>query len=49
MLLVNNEHASIHKVSKYLDAYNNLDSPPNIIRVKDELKENVGARSTQKI
>jgi len=26
----------------YLDAYNNLYSPPNIIRVKDEIKENVG-------
>jgi hypothetical protein len=46
---MNTPHASIHNVSKYLDAYNNLYSPPNIIRVKDEIKENVGARSTQKI
>jgi hypothetical protein len=46
---MNIPHASILKVSKYLDAYNNLYSPPNIDRVKYEIKGNVGARCAQKI
>jgi hypothetical protein len=49
MQTLNTPHASVLNVNKYLDAYNNLYSPSNIIRVKDEMKENVGARNTQKI
>lgn len=46
---MNTPQAPILNVSKYLDAYNNFYSPPSIIGVKDEIKENVGASNTQKI